>query len=300
MKLILGGVRGTNPVSQPEFMKFGGETTSILVEGKNGERILVDAGTGVRVLGDRVAADADTSSVLVLMTHYHLDHVMGLPSLGLIYDERWVIEMAAPDHDEFRVDQVVPEILARPFWPLQVEHLDSLVRFTRLVGDVSKEPYEHGSLRVRWCPVRHPGGCTAYRIDEPSTNESIVVATDVEWGEANNQEKRMLLELCSQPHPASVLIMDGQYTPEEYAKYKGWGHSTWKDACEVARDAGCERLLITHHGPYNDDQALMEIEKHVWKFLSTASLARERTVISLDGDEDQPTRPFTSRGGRAE
>ncbi|HEY8241452.1 MAG TPA: MBL fold metallo-hydrolase [Kiritimatiellia bacterium] len=298
MKLILGGVRGTNPVSQPEFMKYGGETTSLLIEGDGGERIIIDAGTGVRVLGDRIAAGADTSTVLILMTHYHLDHMMGLPSLGLIYDERWAIDMAAPDHGEFRVDQVMPQILARPFWPLQVEHLESLVRFTRLPGAVSESPHEHGSLRIRWCPVRHPGGCTAYRIDEPSTGESIVVATDVEWAEASAEEQRMLFELCAGPTPASILIMDGQYTPEEYPKYKGWGHSTWKDACNVARETGSGRLLVTHHGPYNDDAALLEIEKQVWKYLSTATLARERTIFSLDGDDDQPTQPFTSRGGR--
>jgi phosphoribosyl 1,2-cyclic phosphodiesterase len=296
MKLILGGVRGTNPVSQPEFMRYGGETTSMLVEGERGERVLIDVGTGVRVLGDRIDAGAETSSVLVLMTHYHLDHVVGLPSLSLIYQERWSITMAAPDHNGFRVDEIMPQILAKPFWPLQVEHLESNITFKRLVGEIPDEPFEHGALRIRWCPVRHPGGCTAYRIDEPATGESCVIATDVEWQESSDQEKRWLRELCAGPRPASVLVMDGQYTPEEYEKYRGWGHSTWKDAADLARETGVERLLVTHHAPYNNDDALMLMDRKLGKHLSIASMARERTVFS-PGGEDRPTEP-TTRGTR--
>ncbi len=289
MKLILGGVRGTNPVSQPEYMKYGGETTSVLVEGEQGERILIDAGTGVRVLGERIAAVAETSAVLLLMTHYHLDHVMGLPSLPLIYNQRWSILVAAPDHNGFRVDQVVPQIMAKPYWPLQVEHLESLIRFSRLPDPVSREPFAHGSLQVRWCPLRHPGGCTAYRIDEPATGESFVIATDVEWAESTKEEKNLLLELCSGPTPASVLVMDGQFTPAEYEKYRGWGHSSWKDAADVAREVKCGRLLVTHHAPYYDDLALKEIDMRLGKYLPAGSLARERTVISPAGHEDRPT-----------
>ena len=289
MRLILGGVRGTNPVSQPDFMKYGGETTSILVEGEGGERILVDAGTGVRVLGDRIAAVAQTSSVLLLMTHYHLDHVMGLPSLPLIYNQRWTIRVAAPDHNGFRVDEVMPQIMAKPYWPLQVEHLESFIQFTRLPDPVSKEPIRHGGLEVRWCPVHHPGGCTAYRVDEPITGESFVIATDVEWQLSTDEEKQQLLHLCRHPSPASVLVMDGQITPDEYEAYKGWGHSTWKDAADVARLVQCGRLLVTHHAPYNDDGTLKDIDLRLGKYLKGASLGRERTVISPAGYEDRPT-----------
>ena len=84
MKLIVGGCRGTAPVAQPEFMKYGGETTSFLVEGAAGERVLIDAGTGARRLGLRLERETAEGRLLVLFTHYHLDHVSGLPSLGLI------------------------------------------------------------------------------------------------------------------------------------------------------------------------------------------------------------------------
>ena len=281
MKLIIGGVRGSYPVAQPDFMKYGGETTSLLVEGEGGERILLDAGTGVRVLGERLAADPKGRRVLLLMSHYHLDHVVGLPSLGIIYEPEWSIHIAAPAHDEYIVEATMSRVMQRPYWPLQVADLQSRIKFMALDGDASREPLRWGGLEIRWCPVAHPGGCTAYRVDEPATKSAFVFATDIEWPEATTDQRAGLLSLCSAPAPAGLLLMDAQYTPDEYERYRGWGHSTWRDVVELARAAGVPDVRLIHHDPRKNDDQLNALQAGVLVRHSGVVLARALDEISI-------------------
>lgn len=274
MKLIVGGCRGTSPVAQPEFMKYGGETTSFLIEGARGERVLIDAGSGVRVLGQRLEKEKKSSSLLMLFTHYHLDHVSGLPSLAPIYSSRWSIEMASPKRGGFLVGEVIPRVMHKPFWPLQVEDLKSRIQFTTLRGTGSASPRTFGGLEIRWCPLNHPGGSTAYRIDERSSDTSVVIATDIEWAASDGEERAQLLQLCTSPSPVSLLVMDGQYADAEYPKFKGWGHSTWQETVKVAKQCGVQRLLVSHHSPLRCDDELDALEKEVRRAMPAAALAR--------------------------
>lgn len=280
MKLTFGGVRGTNPVAQPDFMRYGGETSSFLIQGQGGEQILVDAGTGVRELGRLLQASAAPKRVLMLMTHYHLDHVVGLPSLGLIYSPEWTLQIAAPAHEDVVVEATMSRVMDKPFWPLQVEDLKSRLRFAAL-EHAPDAMLRYGGLNIRWCPLHHPGGCTAYRVEEPARGASLVIATDVEWGMASAAERQALLHLCAHPEPAGLLVMDAQYTPDEVAKFKGWGHSTWVEALSVAESAGVKRLLLTHHDPRRDDDALDALRREVQAACPSADLACERMALEL-------------------
>ena len=277
MKLILGGVRGSYPVAQPDFMKYGGETTSMLIEGAAGERLLIDAGTGVRDLGTRLARDSATREVLLLMTHYHLDHVVGLPSLGLIYDPQWTVRIAAPAHGEFDVGPTMTRIMDKPFWPLQMSDLRANILFESLAG----APYRWGGLEIRWCMLHHPGGCTAYRVDEPATGASLVMATDVEWAASSLEEQKQLIELCTKPSPASLLLMDAQYEASEYAAHRGWGHSVWTEVLELARLAGIRQVRMIHHDPAKNDSALDRLNAEVTTAAPAAALARAREELLI-------------------
>ena len=281
MKLIVGGCRGTSPVAQPEFMKYGGETTAFLIEGARGERVLVDAGTGARPLGLRLDGEREISSLLMLFTHYHLDHVSGLPSLGLIYSPRWNIEMASPKRGGHLVGDVIPRLMHRPFWPLQVEDLKSRIQFTTLRGSNSVAPRNFGGLQIRWCGLHHPDGSTAYRIDEPASGASCVIATDMEWGESNEEERAHFLRLCREPSPVSLLLMDGHYCDNEYAEFKGWGHSTWQDCIRVAQESCAKKLLVTHHAPSRSDESLVALDVEVHRAWPWAALVREGMEIKV-------------------
>jgi phosphoribosyl 1,2-cyclic phosphodiesterase len=281
MKLTLGGVRGSCPVAQPEFMQYGGETTSVLIEGAAGERILIDAGTGIRKLGRKLMREPGSSSAWLFMTHYHLDHVAGLPMLPMLYDPAWTLTLAAPDHHEVTMQDIMSRLLDRPFWPLQVEDLKSGKRFEALPGKASKEPYRCGGIEVRWCAVHHPGGCTAYRFDEPATGASVVMATDVEWGQSSEEEREALAGLIMHPVPAQLLIMDGQYSDEGIARFRGWGHSSWQEAVSLAGACGAGMVWVTHHDPNADDEALDRVNALIQVQGTRACLAREGMEVEL-------------------
>jgi phosphoribosyl 1,2-cyclic phosphodiesterase len=280
MKLLIGGCRGTHSVAQRTFLGYGGETTSFLFESSDGDRLIVDAGTGIRALGAHLAWHREGGSALILMSHYHLDHTMGLPSFSLVHNEHWLLEFAAPELDGRTIDDVLPRLLDRPWWPLQVEDLAAHVRFKTLAGR-GTEARAHGGFAFRWCAVPHPGGATAYRIDETATGRSAVVATDCEWPAATGEERDALLRLCREPSPASLLIMDGQYDRATYPAHRGWGHSAWEDCVDVATLCRVGRLLVTHHDPSLDDEALDQRASALRAALPCADLARDGTAITF-------------------
>jgi len=281
MKLILGGVRGSCPVAQPEFMKYGGETTSFLIEGDTGERILIDGGTGVRLLGRRLMKSPGISSAWMFITHYHLDHVVGLSMLPMLHNPAWKLIMAAPDHHPIHIREMMARILDVPLWPLQVEDLKSQNEFLLLDGITASVPFMCGSIEVRWCPIHHPGGCTAYRFDEPATGASVVVATDMEWGLSTPGEKGYLERLISFPSPAGLLIMDGQYEDAHIDRFRGWGHSSWQEAVTLASRLKVRQLLITHHDPASDDEKLDAYQRAIHHVAPWAGVARQGMEITL-------------------
>ena len=275
MKITLFGVRGTSPVIGLEFREFGGETTSVLIEGGGGELVVIDAGTGLRKIGDRLLAKSAAPSLLLLMTHYHLDHVVGLPSFSPLYNGDWRVSAAAPIMDNRSVDEVLEQIFAEPFWPLQVDTLPARLDFATLPGDISDKPFIYGGLKIRWTLLHHPGGATAYRVDDPATGGSFVFATDVEWENSSAEEKKAFATLCAESSPPDLLVFDGQFSRENYDKFRGWGHSSWQTAVEVSRQVKAKRLLITHHDPNSNDVVLNEIEEKLNDIQPEANLARD-------------------------
>ena len=280
MRLVLGGVRGTSPVADPKFAEFGGDTSAFLVEGSNGEAIVIDAGSGVRVLDPYLRQTDHSSAVLLLMTHYHLDHLMGFPSFSVIYDSTWDLEIKGPRLDGVTASDAVRHILSRPFWPLQLEALGGNIVFTDLPEDGGAPHIYHG-LEVRWCPVPHLGGCVSYRLDDPATRRSVVIATDVEWPLASETDRHNFMEFCKYPAPPDLLVFDGQFTPENYERFRGWGHSTWQDAIDVAKLVMARELIITHHHPRSDDETLRQIEADVKRQMPNAWLGRQDAAIEI-------------------
>ena len=279
MRVILGGVRGSFPRPQRDSLAYGGETTSVLVEGASGERVLLDLGTGVRRLADRLRA-ASRPDLLVLMSHYHLDHVVGLPLIPHLYDPARAVEFAAPPHACGEISQLLPRVLEDPFWPLQLHAMAAQISYVSLPGVSSFEPLPRGGLEIRWTAVHHPAGCTAYRVDEPATGAAVVFATDLEWPLSTDEERANLRRLCAEPRPAGLLLFDGAYAPGDYESHRDWGHSTWEDAVAVARETGVGILRVIHHDHRQNDRALKRLDRAVRRALPGATLAREGEEIA--------------------
>jgi phosphoribosyl 1,2-cyclic phosphodiesterase len=281
MKVYLGGVRGTTPVAAPEFMGFGGESTSFMVLSQQGTAVVIDVGTGIRLLTPHLLAEVSSRELLLLMTHYHFDHVAGFPAFSVLYDREWTVDIAAPVRNGFAAREVISSLLAKPFWPLQISALQAGIHFKALKEGRSDEPFVRHDLEVRWCPAHHMGGCSAYRIDEPATGASVVVATDIEWRESSAEEKQSFLDFCSTPHAPSCLLFDGHFTDGEYEKFRGWGHSTWVDGVEIAENVEAGRLVITHHAPESVDEKLSAMEAEMQAVYPDSMFGRQGTVLDL-------------------
>lgn len=275
MRVLLGGVRGSTPVSDAAYLRYGGCTTSILVEGTKGTRVLIDAGSGLRVISDYLQQIGPIRTLPILMTHYHLDHIIGFPSFSALYNPRCTLNLAAPDLNGIKVQQALSRVMDNPFWPVQLEASAARLTFSSLGDTPQRDPLIMGELEVRWCPVNHPGGCTAYRLDEPATGASMVLATDMEWQISSPREREAFIEFCLSPGPPDLLIADGQYTNDNYPSHRGWGHSTWQDALDVAAAVRARRLLVTHHCPSMNDAALDRIDAALRGGNGNAALARQ-------------------------
>ena len=282
MKLFIGGVRGGRPVIEGGFAGYGGDTTSYLIEGEGGERVIIDAGSGLIPVYQRLLeSDPKTRNVCLLFSHYHHDHMMGLPSFLPLYNEEWTIELAARIFDELTVEDVAHSYVNPPFWPVSLEDMRSTRRF-RIFDDESMERYSaYGGLEIRWCPLQHRGGSTAFRIDEPATGASIVIATDVEWSESDEEERNWLRQLVTEPAPATWLLFDGQLDDSEYEQFRGWGHSTWQQGLELAAEWNVPHVLITHHATDLNDQRAEARDQEIQRQSANARLAKQGDLIAL-------------------
>lgn len=272
-RIVLGGVRGSASLSQADFMRFGGSTTSVLVEDGTGTRIVIDGGTGLRTLSHRLAASSEDSPVLMLFTHFHLDHLTGLPPFPPLYNPNWHIVFASPPCEGVTAEEALGKLIGKPFWPAPFL---AQRRFVVLPEACDGEPWRQGPFDVRWCALRHCFGCFAYRIDDRASGASVVLATDLDWRSSNESERASLIRFCREPRPANVLITEG-YAPD--SPFANWGHCAWPDSVHVAQAADVGRLVITHHATNDDDGVLLRREREIQSVFPRTELGYEGMVI---------------------
>jgi ribonuclease BN (tRNA processing enzyme) len=291
MQLFIGGMRGSRPAIGSGFDEFGGDTTSLLLIGSQGERLVLDAGTGMRAIAEQLAR-TEPGKVTVLFSHYHLDHMAGLMMNPLFYRPDWSFNLVGPTFADGGVRDAVTRLLAPPYWPVSWERMKAHFEFVGLspahavlrMPDASRPMLIlHQNLHIRGCPVPHPGGCMAYRIDDAGGGESLVFATDLEWRKRTRVEETAFLALCREPRPADLLIIDSHFARANADAYAGWGHSCWEDDIEIAQSAGVPRVLLGHHAPDAEDKALRALEQQVKKCLPAGMLARAGQWLTIGG-----------------
>jgi phosphoribosyl 1,2-cyclic phosphodiesterase len=263
------GVRGSIPSPGADTVIVGGNTSCVEIVG-GGTRLILDAGTGLRPLGDHLVAQRQTERVNLLLSHVHWDHVMGLPFFVPLYMPSTTIEvMTGPAGPPLA--QLLHRQMSAPMFPVDIRDVASRVVCRDLCEG---ERFAVGALSVEVARLRHPDPVYAYRIEYGG--RSVVYATDTEH--VDGCVDRSLVQLAG---GADVLIYDAQYTPEEYPSKVGWGHSTFAAGSDVALAAGVGTLALFHHDPRRtDDQVAGIVRRARERFPSTVA-AREQLALAL-------------------
>jgi phosphoribosyl 1,2-cyclic phosphodiesterase len=273
MEITFFGVRGSIASPGPETAGVGGNTSCVEVVCGN-ERIILDAGTGLRKLGDRMMAEGSLEATM-LLSHQHWDHIQGIPFFVPAYIPAARLKIYGGVNGVMSLRETLEHQMTAPVFPVRLDELGAQIDLCEVRSGHS---FQVGNARVKAIKVNHPGGCFAYRIDFEGT--SVVYATDTEHYACVDPALRTLAQ------GADVLIYDSQYTPEEYRgdagrSKVGWGHSTYVAGAELARLAGVGQYVLFHHDPSRNDAKVAEIEQRAQALFPESVAAREGMRIAL-------------------
>jgi phosphoribosyl 1,2-cyclic phosphodiesterase len=278
MKLKFYGTRGSIPICDAGFQQFGGNTTCLQITFTDTNRIaIIDAGTGLRNLGrDLLAIGHKQEQIVIALTHFHWDHIQGFPFFAPAYDpgQKIMFLALARDQPVGHLREVFEVQMQAEYFPVQLEQMGADFEFLQ-IADASKHftGINNVETLVTAQKHNHPGGAYSLRIER--NGRVLVVCTDVEHGEQIDQR---LVELA---RDADLLVHDAQYTAEELQNRRGWGHSSFDQAMQVAEMAGVKSLALTHHDPDHDDEFLLRIEKLCQERFPNTVLAREGMELPI-------------------
>lgn len=253
-ELVLLGIRGSYPVANGSFLKYGGNTTALALP-LPATTLIVDGGTGVVDFGKELAADKSAPARIdIIFTHFHHDHVCGLLSFVPLYLSRFEVVI----HLKPGVMEIgrgaLKTLFGIPFRPVLWDDLEADISFC----DLEEETFFDG-VRLTHHKLNHPGDSTAYRFE--GDGGSVVLATDYEHPPSGLDEP--FVDFC---RGAETILYDSHFAPDEYDAHRGWGHSTWEMGHRIREASGAARLIMIHHAPHRDDagvEALVETAREV-------------------------------------
>lgn len=258
------GTRGSIAVPSPETLRYGGNTTCVELRA-DGEIIVLDGGSGIRPLG--VALDREFQArpikLSLLITHAHWDHIQGFPFFKPAYDSKNEIRIFGFDGAGATFREIMAEPMRAPFFPITMRELSAQMNINKL----NEMKFSLGKLDIHAAFVNHPGVCVGYRIFTSAGSVGFVPDHEpyefyLHAARGKQLSAEEVKEIATEKHAglvqflrgSDILILDTQYTDQEYNKHIGWGHGSVSSAVSLALEAEVQTLFLFHHDPSHDDE----------------------------------------------
>ncbi len=284
MKIKFWGVRGSVPTSGPTTSLYGGSTSCVeITEGKS--RIILDAGTGLRPLGELLIKKPNTTPFSLFISHCHLDHIIGLPFFRPLHHHNQSIHLYGPQGQHRNFSEIIASLFEEEFFPVPFSKIPALLTFRELKEEtISLPPFEINSFFIN-----HPGSTLGYvirvgkkRFAYLCDHEPISGHSHLSPEKFPDYEKNLLEHLKD----VDLLIHDAFFSHNLYGSFRGWGHSPWSYSVELASQANIKKVFFFHYAPEVTDSQLQKRFKVFQKDLKNkktpkVSLAREGQIISL-------------------
>ena len=241
------------------FGTIGGNTPCVELETNSGDTIIFDAGTGIRELGIHLQNQPEYKQKPQLyhlfFTHFHWDHIQGLPFFNPAYDPRNTIIVYSTNPE---VKTILEGQMKWPYFPIPMLGKGGFgARFEFRYIKPDDPLIAIGSAHVAWHHVRHPGGCTAYSVQE--NNKKLIFSTDTELSPQDFEKtdpNNVFYE------NADMLIIDAQYTMPDSLEKTGWGHSSFSLAIDFARSWNIKKVALFHHEPTYNDKKIISMQEN--------------------------------------
>ncbi|MBL8583753.1 MAG: MBL fold metallo-hydrolase [Rhizobiaceae bacterium] len=271
LRVKFWGVRGSVPVSGSPFHRYGGNTAC--VEVRCGQHtVIFDGGSGLAPAGAHFVAGG-SSETTVLFTHFHYDHIIGMPFfLPIYYPGNRVTLWSGHMAGKMTTRQMFQQLMSPPWFPVQPDLCDAKMGFRDFKSGDVLHPYE--GVTIRTGSLNHPGGCIGYRLEYGGRAFAMISDTEHVEGVLDP----VVLDLIA---GADLVVYDCMYVDSEFEKFRGFGHSTWSQGVRLCEAASAKRLAIYHHHPMRDDVALDEIEIEARRKFAGAFVARDYQEMEL-------------------
>ena len=254
------GVRGSRSTAESNKLKYGGDTSCVEIRTKDNDLIILDMGTGLNKLGEAILAEPNSpKNINIFLSHYHWDHLLGFLNFTPLFDESFSITIYG-NNKSTSIDKISEKL----------DMLKAKINFVEL----GKEPVIINNTKIDFKDHSHPNGATSYKV---TINDfSIMYSTDSEH--INDKLNENVLKMAKN---TDILIHDSHFTEEDLKDHVGWGHSSWKQAVDVAIKSDAKKLFLFHYSPEYNDDIIDSIEKKAQNILKTCKASRQNLKVKF-------------------
>lgn len=278
MELTYWGVRGTLPRSGPDSLKYGGNTSCVSIEFAKGQFFIFDAGSGIKVLSDRLLREKRTRmEAKVFISHPHWDHINALPFFAPLYFQGNEFEILGASHGDISMREMISAQMDGVYFPIRIKQFGARVYFRNL----GEEVIDLDGITVKTKLLNHPGKCLGYRVEHNGHAICYITDNELDLEDSDYYNPFYINRLTEFCFGADILITDTTYSDDEYRSKIGWGHSCVSEVVKLAHAAKVKELHLFHHDP---DQTDKDIDNKLKMAEAKLKELGSSTVVSAPGE----------------